>query len=139
MEHDLYETDYYAWTQDQAARLRAGLPADQQHIAEELDQMGRSNKRELKNLAQRIMEHLLKISLIGGLDTQHWKAEMIGFRQQLQDLFEESPSLRNQLTAELLERCYSKALERLRVEYGAERFRFQPDRCPYSPDALLAG
>ncbi|HRX69732.1 MAG: DUF29 family protein [Gammaproteobacteria bacterium] len=58
----LYETDFYAWTHQQAGLLRAGqwAEADLVHIAEEIDSMGRSEQRELLNRLVVLLLHLLK-------------------------------------------------------------------------------
>lgn len=60
--YDLYEKDFYAWTQKQAALLRAGKLSeiDIAHIAEEIDSRGRSEKRELISRLTILLLHLLK-------------------------------------------------------------------------------
>jgi hypothetical protein len=137
------KTDRYAWTGETARAVRAGdfAHVDRDLLAEELEQMGRSERRELKALAQRIIEHVIKVEHLGGLDggryTRHWRAEIVGFQQQLADLIEESPSLKAELTRKLLDATYQKALERLRLEYGDEPFRTAPPRCPFDLDAFL--
>jgi Domain of unknown function DUF29 len=133
-------TDRYAWAIETARAVRAGDFAhiDTETLAEELDQMGRSDKRELKNLVRRIIEHLIKLRYIGGpLDAPHWHAEIMGFEQEIEDLLEESPSLRGQLTPDLLQKSYRKALDRLIAEYGEERFQNAPDRSPFSLHEVL--
>ena len=59
---DLYDRDFYAWTAEQAALLRAGKlsGADIPHIAEEIESMGRSEKRELVSRLTILLQHLLK-------------------------------------------------------------------------------
>src|SRR5690242_16652631 len=59
---DLYETDFYRWTAEQAELLRAGRlnAVDITHIAEELDALGRSEKRELVSRLSVLLAHLLK-------------------------------------------------------------------------------
>ena len=58
----LYERDFYAWANKQAALLRAGKlsEADVEHIAEEIESMGRAEKRELINRLAVLLSHLLK-------------------------------------------------------------------------------
>ncbi len=58
----LYEHDFYAWANEQASLLRAGRlsEADIEHIAEEIDSMGRSEKRELVSRLKVLLAHLLK-------------------------------------------------------------------------------
>src|SRR5437899_8828663 len=59
---DLYEQDFYAWTQQQAALLREGKmhELDLANLAEEIESVGRSDKRELGNRLEVIVMHLLK-------------------------------------------------------------------------------
>lgn len=58
----LYERDFFAWANQQAALLRAGqfAEADIEHIAEEIESMGRSEKRELLSWLATLLMHLLK-------------------------------------------------------------------------------
>ncbi len=58
----LYDRDFYAWANEQASLLRSGrvAEADIEHIAEEIETMGRSEKRELVNRLTVLLLHLLK-------------------------------------------------------------------------------
>jgi hypothetical protein len=67
LERSLYQTDYYAWTKDQAAKLRALAAArvssslDLRNLAEEVESLGRSDLNTVRRQIQRVMEHLLKL------------------------------------------------------------------------------
>lgn len=96
---DLYERDFYAWTQDQAARLRAlggrndGL--DVENVAEEIEDLGKSDRRAAESGIANILLHLLKLRF--HLDRSyrgHWMTEVIEFRRQVARVFRDSPSLR---------------------------------------------
>ncbi len=98
---DLYERDFYAWTQDQAARLRAMAPRndglDPENLAEEVESLGRSDRRAAGSLIEAILLHLLKLRFHPGQEARaHWRSELRGFRGQLADIFADSPSLRAQ-------------------------------------------
>ena len=58
----LYDQDFYAWSREQAELLRAGElgQADIEHIAEEIESMGRTEKRELISRLEILLLHLLK-------------------------------------------------------------------------------
>src|ERR1700691_5139612 len=62
MRNSNYETDFYGWANEQAALLRAGQlsAADIENIAEEIESMGRGEKRELVNRLSVLLAHLLK-------------------------------------------------------------------------------
>jgi hypothetical protein len=59
---DLYNHDFYAWTQQQAALLRdeKTQALDYANLAEEIESLGRSDKRELGNRRQILVRHLLQ-------------------------------------------------------------------------------
>ncbi len=67
MPDGLYDADFFLWTQEQARLLRnsahaaTNLPLDWENLAEEVEDLGRSNRRELRNRLRVVMEHLLKL------------------------------------------------------------------------------
>ena len=73
---DLYRSDYYAWTRQQADELRRlrvarlNTPLDLANLAEEIESLGRSDLRRVKSQLRRIMEHLLKLRSIA---KYYWK------------------------------------------------------------------
>jgi len=97
----LYEQDWYAWTQDQAARLRAwpehlrpnGL--DVEHLAEEVEDMGGSQRRAVESHLRLIALHLLKLEFHPARENLgHWIGEVAAFRDTLATDLRDSPSLR---------------------------------------------
>jgi Domain of unknown function DUF29 len=97
----LYDTDWYAWTQDQAARLRGMPPAlrpnglDLEHLAEEVEDLGGSQRRGVVSLMREIAIHLLKVEFHPHRRSrEHWKDEIAAFRTQVEAEFEASPTLR---------------------------------------------
>jgi hypothetical protein len=86
--NDLYERDYVAWAEAQAAALRArgaGRNAiDYDNLAEEVADLGKSEIHACESQIVNIIEHLLKIEFVGPAQTlPHWKKEIRGFRRQL--------------------------------------------------------
>jgi hypothetical protein len=86
----LYDTDYYAWTQDQAAALRglaehrSNMPLDLPHLAEEIEDLGRNELRTVSSFYQQIVTHLLKIRYSADrTPVRHWQREVENFRIQL--------------------------------------------------------
>jgi hypothetical protein len=96
----LYESDFYAWTQDQAAALRA-LPErlrpnalDVEHLAEEIEDLGSSQRAAAQSLIRQILLHLLKLRFHPDpRPWAHWREETREFRVQVDAIFEASPSL----------------------------------------------
>jgi hypothetical protein len=85
---DLYERDYLAWTDQQAALLRArGANAlDYDNLAEEIEDLGKAEYYGCESRVERIIEHLLKLEFVHSpRDRAHWRGEVTQFRLQLQD------------------------------------------------------
>ena len=103
---ELYERDFYAWTQDQAARLRAWPEAlrpnalDLENLAVEIEDMGRSHRNAVDSLMTQVVLHLLKLRCHPDqASRRQWRKEIDGFRDQLESRFRDSPSLWGQRTA----------------------------------------
>ena len=103
---DLYERDYLAWTEVQAAALRAGRGGenalDYDNLAEEIEDLGKSVVRACESQVENIIEHLLKIEFVGPLQTiPHWRKEIRGFRRELDKQL--TPSIKNRIIPETAE------------------------------------
>jgi hypothetical protein len=134
----LYDDDFYAWTQQQAAVLR-GLPAtsnqlDAALVAEEIEDLGRSEVRTAQSLCEHIIEHLLKLEYSGLKDPiRHWRTKIVEWRLQLEK------TLTRSIIAKLdLPDRYRTALRLLRGqdELSALMDRI-PGECPYSLDQII--
>ncbi len=109
----LYEQDYCLWLEKTIEQLRSrqfsGLDLD--NLIEELESMGRSDRRAIKSLLTKLLEHLLKLAYWASereYNANKWKVEIRTFRQQITDLLTDSPSLKPYL-AEIFEECYGRA------------------------------
>jgi Domain of unknown function DUF29 len=87
--NSLYERDFYAWANQQAALLRDGrlAEADIEKIAEEIESMGRSEKRELVSRLTILLQHLLKWHFQPGRRSVSWGPSIENTRLQLEDRF----------------------------------------------------
>lgn len=135
--HELYETDFYAWTQQQAALLRAGKldEADIIHLAEEVESMGRSEKRELISRLSILLMHLLKWEYQPERRGASWEATIAVQRDDLADLLADNPSLRAGLEVALRD-AYRKAVLLAVAETGLPKGRF-PEVCPWGVGVVL--
>lgn len=133
-EVSLYDDDFYAWTQEQAALLRA-LPAssnrlDAELIAEELEDLGRSEVRNAQSLCEHIVEHFLKLQYSGLTEpARHWRHEITEWRIQLEK------TLTRTIVAKLdLPQRYKTALRLLRDQEPPmpEIIDRAPRECPYT-------
>jgi hypothetical protein len=141
----LYEADFYAWTRQQAlelrrlAKTRPNLPLDLEHIAEEIRDLGKSERDTVFSLAQRIIEHLLLIEHSPAADQRlHWADEIDGFRDQMKRKL--SPTIRRHLKRDFPAVYASgrRMVERKLRRYGEERAAMTlPDNCPYTVEQVL--
>lgn len=133
-----YDDDFFAWTEEQARLLRAGefSQLDAANIAEEVEDIGRSVRRELRNRLAILIMHLLKWQHQAGHRSSSWSATIREQRQQLADLLEESPSLRP-LPADELPKIYRLAVTKAVGETGLGDSAFPP-QCPFTPEQILA-
>ena len=110
MATQLYETDFYSWTQEQATKLRrlqaerVNLDLDVENILEEIESLGRSDHRQLRSRLEEICIHLLKLQFALHWESRRlWKNSVRGQRRGLARLLEESPSLKRRLDEALRE------------------------------------
>ena len=138
---ELYEEDFYAWTQEQAQALRTHFQGDNrldvEHLAEEVADLGSSELHAVESYVENIMTHLLKLDY-SSLDwpRNHWRREILAFRQSLQRRL--TPSLRRTV-AEDFDKRYTNARERaasdmLESEPGIRRRL--PTTNPYDWEAI---
>jgi hypothetical protein len=98
----LYETDYNQWVNETVQQLRERQfdGVDWDNLIEEIEDMGKSQKRALESFLTRLVEHLLKLSYWESekeRNGNHWKSEIVNFRYQVHKRLKESPSLRPEL------------------------------------------
>ena len=92
----LYDTDFAAWTEQQAALLRAGRidAADIDHIAEEIESLGRSELRAMESALMRVIEHLLKLAYSPASDPRDgWRESVTVQRLDYEALADDNPGL----------------------------------------------
>ena len=94
---DLYEADIAAWAEQQAdaLRRRAANEIDWENVAEEIESLARSDRREIRNRLAIICEHLLKWAYQPEHRSGSWRGSVVEARDQITRLVQESPSLRD--------------------------------------------
>jgi hypothetical protein len=133
----LYDQDFYAWANEQAGLLRAGRlsEADIEHIADEIESMGKSEKRELISRLRVLLLHLLKWRFQPNRRGASWEGSIINTRDELDDHLHDNPSLKSQLD-EALGVAYRRAVVDAMVETGLKKNNF-PLTCPWSYDEIM--
>ena len=132
-----YEQDYYLWFADQARLLRAGIwqQIDVEHLAEELEDMGKREKRALRSRTVVLLAHLLKYKVQPERRSPSWHGTIREQRKQLLGLLGDSPSLKPRLKDELQD-SYISARMLAAGETGLSVSVF-PETCPYSIEQML--
>jgi hypothetical protein len=122
MPDTLYDEDFFIWTERQAAALRraaregSNLPLDFENLAEEIEGLGRRDRREAGSLVKAILVHLIKLSSSPArAPRQKWQAETDRFRFALSQILDDSPSLRAHLP-EMIAKMGPRALTEARAE-----------------------
>ena len=120
----LYEQDFVAWCEDTANKLKKRDldHLDFENLIEEIESLGRSDRRELKNRLTVLFAHILKRMYVNSPENFNgWELTIIEQRRQIQDLLEDSPSLKSYL-AEILAKVYANALNDVQFEYKQTEF-----------------
>jgi len=128
----LYDTDFYKWTQSQADTLRTGNFAglDVNNLIEEIESMGRGEKRELTSRLELLLMHLLKWQYQPNFRSKSWQLTIKEQRRRVDEHLSENPSLKG-LLAEVYEKTYRFALLEAAKETGMEESMF-PEQCPWT-------
>lgn len=130
--NDLYETDFYAWTQEQARAVEEGRwsDADAGNVAEEVRSLGRAVKDEVADRIEILLSYLLKWRHLAEYRGLAWKENIDRQRRELADLFEESPTLA-MMNGQFAAAAYENARRRLKYETYFMENDFPPS-CPFT-------
>lgn len=128
--HIGYDDDLALWATQQAQALRNGDRTDTENIAEEIEDLSRSRHRELKSRLKVLTTHLLKWQYQPEMRSNSWKAAMLEQKEQIDDLLEESPSLRRHVD-EYFEARYERARTLAALEMSVAK-----DLLPMDPTSI---
>jgi hypothetical protein len=139
-----YDDDFYAWTQYQADVLRSMRTRDnrfdREHVAEEIEDLGKSERYTVRSRVRRVIEHFLKLAYSPAGDPRYgWRGSIIDARAELDDKL--SPTLRHDISG-VLGKLYATARKRVATdlqEHGErDAAASLPAECPYSVEQILA-
>lgn len=134
-----YDKDFYEWTQNQAAALAAGHVSelDLANLAEEIESLGRRDRRGLGSRLEVLIMHLLKWYYQPKMhETSHsWESTIIEQRGRIADILADSPSLRRQVP-DLIDGHYLRARRLARSETRLPLETF-PEACPWTDEQVL--
>jgi len=140
-----YDRDFDAWIQQHIALLKQGKvnEIDVEHLIEELENISKSDRREIFSHFKILIAHLLKWQFQLKQLTERWQEfkgnswqqSITEQRSQIIDQLEQSPSLKRQLPESIM-KAYPKAVELAMKETGLSKSTF-PNNCPYTVEQLL--
>jgi Domain of unknown function DUF29 len=139
-----YDRDFFAWTREQAALLRReaarGLASDLdfENLAEEIESLGKRDRRALASQLARITEHLLKLQHARAEEPRPgWENSVDAHPSKARRILADSPGLKSELRA-LLSESYEdgrrRATRLLRAELDPTTL---PETCPCSLNQIL--
>jgi len=129
----LYEQDFLLWSEDTAAKLKTRdfENLDFENLIEEVESLGRSERRELLNRLTRLLEHLLKrLYVPSQWDYNGWELTIRNQRIAIKNLLKDSPSLKSTWESNI-DYAWRDALKGVEEDYPKINF---PDRFPYASD-----
>ena len=134
---ELYEQDFYAWTLKNAELLRERRlgEVDLEHLAEEIEDVGKSEQRELANRMAVLLVHLIKWQHQPGLRGTSWEITIRNQRKGIIRRLGKTPSLKSELQdADWWESLWEDATAQAAQETGLSSF---PECCPWSSGQVL--
>jgi hypothetical protein len=138
----LYDEDFYAWTVEQAAVLRTQAGRDNrldiEHLAEEIEDIGRSQLEAVESYVENVIEHMLKLDYSALVEPRdYWRAEIDAFRRSIA---RKMTTRIGQLVEAEIETLYrharraaARSLHRTEPDF-AQRL---PKACPYDWNTIL--
>jgi uncharacterized protein DUF29 len=132
-----YDTDFYQWTQAQAAALRAKdwAALDLEHLAEEIASVGNEQRHAVRSQLRVLPWHVLKWAYQPDHRTTSWRTSILNARAEIADRLADYPSLRPLVPA-LLASAYPRARRLAAAETGLPLATF-PETCPWPVEQVL--
>lgn len=134
-----YDRDFFKWTHTQALLLKKGefSKLDIEHLIEEIESLGKSDKRSLKSHLINLLMHLLKIQYQPEMkeNTNSWDASVRNARLEITLLLEDSPSLKNELP-KMIESAYKFARQKAADETNISLKTF-PKECSWTIKEII--
>jgi Domain of unknown function DUF29 len=133
-----YEDDIYTWVQEQVALLRTGRLAeiDSAQIAEELEDVGKSEFGKLESAVSVLTQHLLKWDFQPERRSRSWTLSIIGQRKRIEHVLRDNPGLKSRI-ADAVTYGYETGRLRALDETGLPG-KALPKTCPYSWDDIVS-
>jgi hypothetical protein len=141
----MYDQDLVRWSEEQARALRAAAdagwnaPIDWEHVAEEIESLGKSDRRALASHIAIIIEHLLKLQASPApMPARGWKDSIVRARREIERLLADSPSLRREIAGIIAQELPgTSTLVRIGLKDYGEQPLIDIDQVTYTEDQVL--
>jgi hypothetical protein len=132
----LYETDYLQWIEKTVEKLQSQDygNVDWENLIEEIEDMGRSERRSLKSNLLVVLLHLLKWQFQPERRSGSWEGSIVEHRRRVREALSDSPSLQPYL--DIFADCYAQAVKQAKAETGLSLETF-PILSPYSLSEVI--
>lgn len=128
MQNQLYDRDFNLWVEQMAIAIRnrdmEGM--DWGNLLEEIEDMGKSEKRSLESYLERLAEHILKLKYWEAekaRNYKHWQVEVVNFRNRIFRLLDRSPSLKNYME-QIYPKVFRDACNAQQIEFDIPQDSF---------------
>ena len=128
MQNQLYDRDFNLWVEQMAIAVRnrdvEGM--DWGNLLEEIEDMGKSEKRSLESYLERLAEHILKLKYWEAekaRNYKHWQVEVVNFRNRIFRLLDRSPSLKNYME-QIYPKVFRDACNAQQIEFDIPQDSF---------------
>jgi Domain of unknown function DUF29 len=117
----LYDRDFNLWVEEtkRAIQNRDFQNMDWDNLLDEIDDMGKSEKRSLESYLERLIAHILKLQYWESekeRNYKHWKVKIINFRRRIKRLIKQNPSF-NSLLAEIYPEVFQDVVDAWKIEF----------------------
>jgi hypothetical protein len=141
----LYDQDLVLWSEEQGRALRAAAgagwnaPIDWENVADEIESLGRSERRALASHMALVIEHLLKLQASPATEpSRGWRDTIRRARQKVEDVLEESPSLRREVAGLIVKQIMrARALVHANFQDYGEQPRIDMEAVTYTETQVL--
>ena len=128
MQNKLYDRDFNLWIEQMANVFRNKdiSNMDWNNLLEEIEDMGKSEKRSLESYLERLIEHILKLQYWEAekaRNYKHWQVEVVNFRNRIFRLLDRSPSLKNYMK-QVYPRIFEDAVSAQQIEFTIPQDNF---------------
>ncbi|WP_028452994.1 DUF29 domain-containing protein [Chitinilyticum aquatile] len=132
-----YEQDFYGWTLEQVNLLRSGRldEVDLEHLIEEIESVGNSERHELESRLEVLLQHLLKWQFQPSRRGSSWRLTIQEQRKRIIIRLRKSPSLKSSLD-EIMTDAYDVAKTMAERETGLSENMFS-EQCPWTFEEVM--